>query len=250
VDASGDIWNRAVSLADTPSFQALAQTVRDWEPSLEVEIPPRDALLYEPDGTLYAVCLREQMTVITGHRERLVRRGDLIVVPQAVAVDARPDVELLAVRYDGPPPDHFRERFSQVWGLEHIAWKPQSRDGRSIVSSLVASDEVRHRLPYSVAEVNTKGGSIETRTGDVLLLIGLDGTPAVAIQSAVSANELELCRGQIVAVSALSTVVFEGNGTVGILGLRTELAHQARRSECLRSGRGISQVYEPPEVIE
>ena len=67
------------------------------------------------------------MTVMAGRRRQEIARGDAIVVPRGLALDIEPEVDLLGVRYDGPPPDHFRERFIQVWGFEHLAAQASQR---------------------------------------------------------------------------------------------------------------------------
>ena len=108
-------------LSDAGAVQAMSDALRAWEPRLELYLPPRHARLFEPDGTLYAVALSGPMTVVAGRRRQEIARGDAIVVPQGLALDIEPEVDLLGVRYDGPPPDHFRERFIQVWGFEHLA---------------------------------------------------------------------------------------------------------------------------------
>src|SRR5579871_4270234 len=106
--------------ANTEPFAQLAAAVSAWEPAFELVVPPRDARLFEPDGTLYAVAIGPTHTIRYNHRERVISSGDLIVVPCALALDVEPEVRMLGIRYVGPAPDHFRERFIQVWGFEHI----------------------------------------------------------------------------------------------------------------------------------
>ena len=67
--------------ADPRSLNALSEGVRRWEPQIELFLPPRDARLYGLDGTLYAVCLADELLVTCGHRTARVTRGDLLVVP-------------------------------------------------------------------------------------------------------------------------------------------------------------------------
>jgi hypothetical protein len=44
------------------------------------------------------------MTAAYNRRERTIVRGDAIVVPEAVALDVEPVIELLGVRHDETPP--------------------------------------------------------------------------------------------------------------------------------------------------
>ena len=137
-------------LSDAGAVQAMSDALRAWEPRLELYLPPRHARLFEPDGTLYAVALSGPMTVVAGRRRQEIARGDAIVVPQGLALDIEPEVDLLGVRYDGPPPDHFRERFIQVWGFEHLAAQASTCYAPTVASATSSpSDDVRHRISYA-----------------------------------------------------------------------------------------------------
>ena len=137
-------------LSDAGAVQAMSDALRAWEPRLELYLPPRHARLFEPDGTLYAVALSGPMTVIAGRRRQEIARGDAIVVPRGLALDIEPEVDLLGVRYDGPPPDHFRERFIQVWGFEHLAAQASRVRSDGGVRDVIPADDVRHRISYAV----------------------------------------------------------------------------------------------------
>lgn len=100
---------------------SLENALREFEPLFWVG-PWGETLdrLYEPDGTLYAICLDGPTELTTDRRKVRVEKGDLVVVPPAVALDATPAARWLGLVYTGPYPYHFRERFIQVWGFEHI----------------------------------------------------------------------------------------------------------------------------------
>ncbi|MEJ7638752.1 MAG: hypothetical protein WKF75_12445 [Singulisphaera sp.] len=83
------------------AVQAMSDALRAWEPRLELYLPPRHARLYEPDGTLYAVALSGPMIVMAGVVGR-GRAGDRR--PRGWRLDIEPEVDLLGVRKDGPPP--------------------------------------------------------------------------------------------------------------------------------------------------
>jgi hypothetical protein len=121
---------RVLDRDDDAGLAALAACLRDWEPRLDLYRAPREARLFEPDGTLYAIALDDGMTITTERRALALGRGDALVVPQGLALDIEPAVDLLCIRHDGPPPDHFRERFIQIWGFEHAPSPPLSRADR------------------------------------------------------------------------------------------------------------------------
>jgi hypothetical protein len=73
---------------DSASVERLARTIREWEPRLDLLVARDDPRIYEPDTTLYAVGLAIEMRLLARHKERAFRRGDLIVVPRSVAIDA------------------------------------------------------------------------------------------------------------------------------------------------------------------
>ena len=105
---------------DPEQLDSLSAWVKDWDPCFTVLRPPREALLYEPDGTLYAFARSGPMTIKLWHRLRTLDLADAIVVPQGLALEIEPAVDLWAICCVGTPPDHFRERFIQVWGFDHV----------------------------------------------------------------------------------------------------------------------------------
>ncbi len=129
---------------------ALESALRDFEPVFWVG-PWGESLerLYEPDGTLYTICLDGPVDVATDRRTVTVSRGDLVILPPAVAVELSRPARWFGIVYAGPYPYHFRERFIQVWGFEHVA----GRSGSAAEvyappdSPVEASDrDLRHRI--------------------------------------------------------------------------------------------------------
>jgi hypothetical protein len=229
-------WN------DPEAIEAIASAIRDWEPRIDLTVPPTDARLFEPDGVLYAVSLADWSNASFGHRECSVGLGDLLIVPQGVPLDIEPSVMLVGVRYEGPAPDHFRERFIQVWGFEHRpATLAPAHDG---LVDVIAPTEVAHRVPYAVWSGNGRG-SHEGQSGlDLLLLIGLAGSPDVALGE--SAAPVALRHGRLALLMPGCRYALRGAGSVGRLTLASELMHEHRRFEShTRSNEPISPEYKP-----
>ncbi|MFM7128951.1 MAG: hypothetical protein ACKO0V_06295 [bacterium] len=120
-------------------LQSLETALRSFEPLFWLMPPgePTDRL-YDPDGTLYAICLDGPAELCTDRRRVAVNRGDLVIIPPAVAIDVSPQARWLGLSYTGPYPYHFRERFIQVWGFEHHALDQASNS--------VLLEDYRHRL--------------------------------------------------------------------------------------------------------
>lgn len=236
---------RVASLDDPDGLAEVAALVRDWEPSLELYRPPRHSLLYEPDGTLYAVALSDAMTLATDRRAVALKKGDAVVVPRAFAVDAGPDVDLLALRHDGPPPDHFRERFIQVWGFEHAPAPLPARSRHGVVEVIAAAD-VRHRVPYALYDVAEAGGNVALDISEVLLLVGLEGALQCIFETSDGEARLDLPSGGLIGLAPVGRCRLAGQGRVGVLTVRSELTHQGRRRDAGTSaGSPLSPEYRP-----
>ncbi len=231
-------------LSDAGAVQAMSDALRAWELRLELYLPPRHARLFEPDGTLYAVALSGPMTVIDGRRQREIARGDAIVVPRGLALDIEPEVDLLAVRYDGPPPDHFRERFIQVWGFEHLAAQASRVRPDSNVRDVILAEDDRHRVSYVFIEPSLRPVTLETGL-DVGLVVGLDGESDVIL---AGRGRVRLGPSRAVAIGPGLSYRLEGAAAVGVLTLSTELMHEARRTEYLGSSRQAPSPEYDPEI--
>lgn len=130
-------------MMDDSAKSALETALRDFEPLFWAG-PWADLLdrIYEPDGTLYAICLQGPTQLLTDRRKVHVNTGDLVIVPPAVALDCSTPARWFGIVYTGPYPYHFRERFIQVWGFEHI---PLS----GMDPNATAPDDLRHRIYIS-----------------------------------------------------------------------------------------------------
>ncbi len=235
---------RVASLDDPRGVAAVSALVRDWEPGLELYRPPRDALLYESDGTLYAVALGDAMTFRTDRRAVAIRKGDAVVVPRAFAVDAGPDVDLLAVRHDGPPPDHFRERFIQVWGFEHFPAPPPD-PARHGSTEVIPTTDVRHRIPYAVVDVKSAVKSVSVEGREAVVFLGLQGGTEVLLEGSGGETRVSLPPGSLLVVLPAGRCRVAGEGRVGVLTLLNELTNAGRRCDLGGSATPLSPEYRP-----
>jgi len=242
---NGDESGRVVGVDDPEGLAALAAAVRAWEPRFELVRPPLDAQLYEPDGTLYAVCLAESMTVGGGHRERPLGRGDALVVPRDLAIEAGPQVDLLALRYDGPPPDHFRERFLQVWGFETYP-APAIDPARAGLAAVIPLADVRHRIPYAILDVSETSGQLFYAKDGLALVVGLSGRVSLRQVPDTGGPTLVIGPRDLATLPPEFTGRASGSGRLGVLTLFRELTHHARRlSRETADGKILSPEYRP-----
>ena len=237
------IYQRAARLDDVDDRDALAAAIRDWEPRLELEIPRRDALLYEPDGTLYAICLADTIALRTDRRTVDVHKGDAIVLPQAFAVDAGPVVDLLALRHLGPPPHHFRERFIQVWGFEHLR-APSPKPGSTGRAELIAMADPRHRVPYAVVDV--AGLEECPPSSDLQLFVALEGLVTLFLDGPL---RVVLQPREVLAALPGTVLRLAGPGRAGVITVLDDLAHNSRiaRAGALLENHPSPEYQPPPE---
>lgn len=134
----------------TESFTDLESALRDFEPLFWVG-PRTESLdrLYEPDGTLYAICLDGPCEISTDRRKVHVHQGDLVILPPAIAIEVAPSARWFGIVYTGPYPYHFRERFIQVWGFEHHSYEnaidqPLLHDPRHRIHIWRGSPKIQH----------------------------------------------------------------------------------------------------------
>jgi hypothetical protein len=209
---------------DETSRVALAATIRAWEPALDLVAARDDPRIYEPDGTLYAVGLGAEATLLVRHKVRPFRAGDMIVVPRAVAIDAEdPGASYVAIVHDGIPPYHFRERFIQTWGYEHRPAVTGDPDWSN--DDVVPDDDLRFRVSYRRSRLD--GGTIRDTSGlDLHLLIGLKGLATLG--SATSRETYDVGPGNLALVANGVDYWVEGRGVVGRLILRAETVYEAR----------------------
>ena len=146
--------------ATAPPRNALERALRDFELVFWVGLwGDQLERLYEPDGTLYAICLEGPVVVATDRRKVTVNRGDLVILPPAVAVELDKPVRWFGLVYAGPYPYHFRERFIQVWGFEHVRLGIGAENSPSPVAdanfagfSEPPGRDLRHRMYVSAVD--------------------------------------------------------------------------------------------------
>ncbi len=225
---------------DEASIESLAAAIRSWEPRLDVVAARDNPMIYEPDGTLYAAAVAGESQLVARHKARPFRPGDVAVIPRAVAIDAEaPGASYVAVRHDGDPPYHFRERFIQTWGYEH---RPASTFGLGTPGDdVIPEDDHRFRVPYS--RVALRGDPVRGSTGlDLHLWVGLEGRRIVA--TAQDSQGSGLGPADVLLVGPEVDYWIEGRGVAGRFLLMVEAAHEARLA---RAGRahGLSPEYRP-----
>lgn len=193
---------------ESPEWNRLSGYIRDWEPRFDLWYSPQTPRIYEPDGTLYAVCLSETR-LTTDRRSVEVMTGDLIVVPLGVAIDVETEIDLLCIKYDGPQPYHFRERFIQVWGFEHI------RADEAVTPERTAF----HRLQYTVHPPDSPPTGDPGASLDLKLL--------VLLESDKTRGDEKHARSCVLADQVQATEL-QGADRVGILTLTSEILHELR----------------------
>ena len=233
-------------LDDPKQIDQLSAVLRDWEPALELYKAPRGSFLYEPDGTLYAIALRDGMTFATDCREVKVRMGDLIVLPQGHGVEAGDDVDLIAFRHDGSPPDHFRERFIQVWGFDHLPVPSAIVQGEGY-SEIVRPGDVRFRIPYVFLDVNQTNSYVVNASEELRLVIAFEGNLSVDLNSQ-GERRIFLRSRQMIAIEPGHSFRVGGIGRMGLLAFSSEIVHEARRNDAAPALKGPE--YRPEGVKE
>lgn len=222
------------NLDDPPALARLSDAIREWDPTFELYRPQPDALLYEPDGTLFAVALTTEMTAEYNRRKREVRPGSLMIVPAGLAVGVEPVVDLLGLRFEGAPPDHFRERFIQVWGYDLL----EAEDDREIVSAA----ELRFPFAYSVHRLDDSALELPGRSTLMrTLLVALEG--AVVVESRETSRLAP--REAMLAVGDEDLVV-HGPGRLAVLRIEPDFQFSARRADARRAGAPGRTEYLPP----
>ncbi|MHC5538530.1 hypothetical protein ACYOEI_09905 [Singulisphaera rosea] len=235
---------------DLDAWQELGRAVQEWEPTLEPYILPPHAQLFEPDGTLYAIALSANHSVSHNRRVRSIGLGDMIVIPRGLAFDVEPEVRMLGIRHDGPQPIHFRERFIQVWGFEHVPI-PRTESEASVkgnMAEVIPTSDVRHRLIYDVW--NSSGGCSDTFTTEfnVVLLIGLTEETRVL---PAEGESTELAPGDCVAIGPGRGYRLEGRGSLARVTLSTEMAQQSQIQKYQATvDASLSPEYRPAPPLE
>jgi len=203
---------------DPAAWLALSQSIRDWEPALDIWLDRLVPRIYEPDGTFYAVCLGTTR-LTTDRRAVDVHRGDLIIVPRSVAIDMETPVDLLCLKHDGMAPYHFRERFIQIWGFERI----------SAEDAIAPERTAEHRVEYRVIDLEpgfpySEADGLDFRVAFVL-------TGECHIEASDSEDYGNLATDGIVVISPESSFALNGTGRLGVLRIPNEMMHDFRLGE-------------------
>ncbi len=228
---------------DTTTLALAAEALRAWEPLWDLYRPPRHARLYDADGTLYGFCLQQPMTVDYNRREQVLNPGDLIVVPRELALDIEPSVDLLALRFEGQPPDHFRERFIQVWGFDRLS-APADTLASNESTAVVPESDPRFPLTYALERLSESEPTVRETGLETTLVIALDGQAQVTVDGARDRETLTIVRGGAVLIGPGLRYSTVGNGLVGRAVLFTDLEHQARQARASAAGRVSSPEYD------
>ena len=195
---------------------AIAEVVRDWEPQLDLDVVIDTPLIYEPDGTLYAVSLSESELTVCYKRSNL-RAGDAIVVPAGVVVEAESPIRLVAIRHGGRPPFHFRERFIQTWGFELKTIRPETLE-------VIPEADARFRIPYRYQTSVDRPQTAETGI-DLHLLIAIEGNGSIETDG----KSADFSAGSLALVSSGVSYRVAGAIRYGRMRLTTEWEQEARQ---------------------
>jgi hypothetical protein len=202
-------------------FSQLAEELQRWEPQFVLNRLSQEERLYDQDGTLYAVCLSETATLVTDRRREPLGLGDLVVVPQSIAVDVVPEGSFLTLSASGTPPYHFRERFIQIQGFERLSL------GMSTCGTLV-DDAARHRISYQIVRAGPLNLiDVPNSPWERLLCIALDGD--LKVESDQAEQLIELTRGDVFWINSENPNRIIGNGRLGLILLTTETRHEVRK---------------------
>ena len=219
----------------------LSSLVTDWEPCLSVTKPPRDAVLYEPDGTLYAIALKDCALEIPRRGESL-ESGDIVVIPRGFPVDAGSSADFLGICHDGPPPDHFRERFIQVRGFDVPSAEPETTEAGGF-RWRIPRTEVRYRVAYATLDVTEANGGVSLPLCPFLrLVIAIKGEAFFRSATFEPAPLVRFPARSVVLTYPGQPLAVEGNVRLGILEILTDLEHQERRRLSIR---GASEMPSP-----
>ena len=209
------------SLASLEETARIADALAAWEPTLGLSVYQNEPSFFDADATIYGIVLSDDSTLTVRHKPRNVGRGDAIVVPRGVLVDAEPGVTMLALTHDGVAPVHFRERFIQTWGMEHL---PLVETNES-VAVVIPGDSARYRLSYEVVDL-TSGPVLNTTGLNIHMLVVLAGAPRLLIDDS---PVIELESDHLALIPSLVTYHLDGVGRIGRVVFETETAHESRK---------------------
>jgi mannose-6-phosphate isomerase-like protein (cupin superfamily) len=211
-----------IVVASLEETARIADALTAWEPTLGLSVYQNEPSFFDADATIYGIVLSDDSTLMVRHKPRNVKRGDAIVVPRGVSIDAEPGVTMFALTHEGVAPVHFRERFIQTWGMEHLPL----RESNESVAIVVPGEAARYRLSYEVLDL-TSAGAVLTATGlNIHLLVVVAGAPRLSVDDT---SVIELTPDQLALVPSLVSYRLDGVGRIGRIVLETETAHESRK---------------------
>ncbi|MDX2036000.1 MAG: hypothetical protein SFX72_05065 [Isosphaeraceae bacterium] len=213
-------------VSDESGVAAISLALREWEPALDLYASIENPFVFEPDGTLYAFVLSKARTRFR-HHEKVVAPGDLLVIPQSITLEADPAIDLVCIRHDGVPPYHFRERFIQGVGFEHL-----SASSRDAVEERIAESDRRYRLSVAHVAAASRPTPIATSPFALRLVVGIEGSIEVAAvdpERPSIRDPLVIDSPSLALVPAGIDFEISGSGTAFIVGVLPETVHDALR---------------------
>lgn len=212
----------------------VARAVGDWDPRVDLFGQRSLERLFDSEATLYAIALSGPCDLSVSYRRQRIERGDLVVVPAGLAIDVSPTADFLVIRHSGPMPYHFRERFLQIWGFEHIPLAPTGpepgEDWRT--ETRIAPGDERHRISYQTLENHGNIALYHGKTGiELTLALGLSGLSSLGTEE--PGGSIDLPVGGLAVIGPNSAWNLSGTGEIGLVTLKVELG------EALPPGRGV-----------
>lgn len=217
-------------LEDGGQLEGLSEWLGRWDPCLSIELPRRDAALYDSDATLYGIALGGPLSIDLYHRPRTIHRGDAVVVPQGLAIEVQPEADLVLIRSTGTPPSHFRERFVRVWGYEHFpaaGEEPSADEGE--FREVIPESDARFPFHYTIRRcppVSANAPLMASET-DLTLLVNLDAQP-VGVEIPAAGYSVELPDRHLLGIQPGTGYRFFGPGRVSQVRLVSEPVFIAR----------------------
>lgn len=226
-----------VDPADPGALARLGSEVRAWEPLLEVGVGRALGRLYDPDATVYAILLEPVSTLATDRRRVPIGPGDLVIVPAAVAIEVEPAATFVLVNHLGRPPHHFRERFIQVWGFEHL---PAPVDPAVVVEPSSRG----HRIVYEVLKPENTDG-LALRLSPFALHLGFAIGAAMEFREAEESTWRAVTEQRLVLWGPGWSGQVRSAGMIGLVTMAPEAVQEAGEKVRFASR---SPEYPPPGV--
>jgi hypothetical protein len=234
--------SHSTGLSGADDWSAIAEAIRAWEPAIEIDRGGPQGRLYDPDATTYAVCLGPACTLSTDRRRVAIAPGDLAVVPAGRALEVDPEAAFVAIRHLGQPPYHFRERFIQVWGFEHIPAAIRLDASRLVLDAARGT----HRLSYRVLAPDRRSVAVNLAPATIGLMVGLSGSARIRVGAH---DEVPLGQEMAALVPPGERCEVSGSAAVALCEIETELAHEARVRSLSDPSHRLSPDFRPDRTV-